>query len=227
MTVNLVSHPHVRAPPLHDGQWEIRQLFKQFATRSSGCPRSLAAPRPEMRAAGYRDEMGNRDEHCRIKPHRDTVMAVDAYRGGSLEDTDGPDRVDRAPSAEADGVRCWSPRVTFDRCHRRAGSVRCCRGRGRLRPGLDLSQLSRVIPSPRVSAGAPGARIGQAGARRRGRAHLRRVDDQERVPAFVAIEHDPIVAVEADAPVRLELDDLGEDDLLGEPAVPGTRRSAR
>jgi len=35
--------------------------------------------------------MGNRDEHCRIKPHRDTVMAVwEAYRGGSLAEIDGP-----------------------------------------------------------------------------------------------------------------------------------------
>ena len=35
--------------------------------------------------------MGNRDEHCRIRPHRDTVMAVwEAYRGGALAETDGP-----------------------------------------------------------------------------------------------------------------------------------------
>jgi hypothetical protein len=35
--------------------------------------------------------MGNRDEHCRIRPHRDTVMAVwEAYRGGQLSETDGP-----------------------------------------------------------------------------------------------------------------------------------------
>jgi hypothetical protein len=40
---------------------------------------------------GYCDEMGNRDEHCRIRPHRDTVMAVwEAYRGGELMETDGP-----------------------------------------------------------------------------------------------------------------------------------------
>jgi hypothetical protein len=35
--------------------------------------------------------MGNRDEHCRIRPHRDTVMAVwEAYRSGDLAETDGP-----------------------------------------------------------------------------------------------------------------------------------------
>jgi hypothetical protein len=36
--------------------------------------------------------MGNRDEHCRIRPHRDTVMAVwEAYRGGTeLVETNGP-----------------------------------------------------------------------------------------------------------------------------------------
>jgi hypothetical protein len=41
---------------------------------------------------GYCDEMGNRDEHCRIRPHRDTVMAVwEAYRGGTeLVETNGP-----------------------------------------------------------------------------------------------------------------------------------------
>ena len=51
------------------------------------------------------------------------------------------------------------------------------------------------------------------------RAHLRRVGDEQGVPALVAVEHDPVVAVQADAPVRLELDDLGEDDLLAEEPV--------
>jgi hypothetical protein len=73
-------------------QWEIRQLFKQIRHeifRVSPFFGSFLAPK--CVPLGYCDEMGNRDEHCRIRPHRDTVMAVwEAYRGGELAETDGP-----------------------------------------------------------------------------------------------------------------------------------------
>jgi hypothetical protein len=42
--------------------------------------------------------MANRDEHCRIRPHRDTVMAVwEAYRSGDLAETSGPVVPDSSP----------------------------------------------------------------------------------------------------------------------------------
>jgi hypothetical protein len=74
-------------------QWEIRQLFKQIRHeifRVSPFFGSFLAPK--CVPLGYCDEMGNRDEHCRIRPHRDTVMAVwEAYRGGTeLVETNGP-----------------------------------------------------------------------------------------------------------------------------------------
>ncbi len=93
MTVNLRQLIHMSGLRLCTmAQWEIRQLFKQIrheVFRVSPFFGSFLAPK--CVPLGYCDEMGNRDEHCRIKPHRDTVMAVwDAYRGGTLSETDGP-----------------------------------------------------------------------------------------------------------------------------------------
>ena len=62
-------------------QWEIRQLFKQIRHeifRVSPFFGSFLAPK--CVPLGYCDEMGNRDEHCRIRPHRDTVMLEDIVR---------------------------------------------------------------------------------------------------------------------------------------------------
>jgi hypothetical protein len=93
MTVNLRQLIHMSGLRLCTmAQWEIRQLFKQIRHeifRVSPFFGSFLAPK--CVPLGYCDEMGNRDEHCRIRPHRDTVMAVwDAYRGGELAETDGP-----------------------------------------------------------------------------------------------------------------------------------------
>jgi hypothetical protein len=93
MTVNLRQLIHMSGLRLCTmAQWEIRQLFKQIrheVFRVSPFFGSFLVPK--CVPLGYCDEMGNRDEHCRIKPHRDTVMAVwDAYRGGTLAETDGP-----------------------------------------------------------------------------------------------------------------------------------------
>ena len=93
MTVNLRQLIHMSGLRLCTmAQWEIRQLFKQIRHeifRVSPFFGSFLAPK--CIPLGYCDEMGNRDEHCRIRPHRDTVMAVwEAYRGGELEEKDGP-----------------------------------------------------------------------------------------------------------------------------------------
>ena len=100
MTVNLRQLIHMSGLRLCTmAQWEIRQLFKQIRHeifRVSPFFGSFLVPK--CVPLGYCDEMGNRDEHCRIKPHRDTVMAVwDAYRAGSLEETDGPVVPDTSP----------------------------------------------------------------------------------------------------------------------------------
>jgi hypothetical protein len=93
MTVNLRELIHMSGLRLCTmAQWEIRQLFKQIRHemfRVSPFFGSFLAPK--CVPLGYCDEMGNRDEHCRIRPHRDTVMAVwEAYRSGDLAETDGP-----------------------------------------------------------------------------------------------------------------------------------------
>jgi hypothetical protein len=100
MTVNLRQLIHMSGLRLCTmAQWEIRQLFKQIrheVFRVSPFFGSFLAPK--CVPLGYCDEMGNRDEHCRIKPHRDTVMAVwDAYRAGGLEEVDGPVVAETSP----------------------------------------------------------------------------------------------------------------------------------
>jgi thymidylate synthase (FAD) len=94
MTVNLRQLIHMSGLRLCTmAQWEIRNLFKQIRHeifRVSPFFGSFLAPK--CVPLGYCDEMGNRDEHCRIRPHRDSVMAVwDAYRRGDL--AEGPEPV--------------------------------------------------------------------------------------------------------------------------------------
>ena len=93
MTVNLRQLIHMSGLRLCTmAQWEIRQLFKQIRHeifRVSPFFGSFLAPK--CIPLGYCDEQGNRDEHCRIKPHRDSVMAVwDAYRKGDLLELSEP-----------------------------------------------------------------------------------------------------------------------------------------
>jgi len=93
MTVNLRQLIHMSGLRLCTmAQWEIRQLFKQIRHeifRVSPFFGSFLAPK--CVPLGYCDEMGNRDEHCRIRPHKDSVMAVwESYRSGELTETNGP-----------------------------------------------------------------------------------------------------------------------------------------
>ena len=93
MTVNFRQLIHMSGLRLCTmAQWEIRQLFKQIRHeifRVSPFFGSFLAPK--CVPLGYCDEAGNRDEHCRIKPHRDSVMAVwEAYRRGALQELSEP-----------------------------------------------------------------------------------------------------------------------------------------
>ena len=77
MTANLRALIHMSGLRLCTmAQWEIRRLFQlirheifDVSARSSG---SFLAPK--CVPLGYCDEMGNRDEHCPIRPHKDNVL---------------------------------------------------------------------------------------------------------------------------------------------------------
>ncbi len=104
MTVNFRQLIHMSGLRLCTmAQWEIRQLFKQIrheVFRVSPFLGSFLAPK--CVPLGYCDEAGNRDEHCRIKPHRDSVMAVwDAYRKGDVVEVSEPILPETSP---------WKPR---------------------------------------------------------------------------------------------------------------------
>ena len=209
MTVNLRQLIHMSGLRLCTmAQWEIRQLFKQIRHeifRVSPFFGSFLAPK--CIPLGYCDEMGNRDEHCRIRPHRDTVMAVwEAYRGGELTETDGPVVPETSPFRPR-------PRRTPVPDHLRRRRARASRGHGQRVRRRRRPRLSRAL----VVGGDPVAQreaaqllfrlVGRALAlRHQEGVHPARIDDQQRVPALVAIEHDPIVAMEADRPVGLQLD---------------------
>ena len=170
MTVNLRQLIHMSGLRLCTmAQWEIRQLFKQIRHeifRVSPFFGSFLVPK--CVPLGYCDEMGNRDEHCRIKPHRDTVMAVwDAYRSARSRRPMVRSCRTRARSARSrDGSRCRWPRATFDPPPTELLGAAARAGR-RLRPGLIRPQLSG--DDPIAEGEAPqllGARIGQAAAPR-------------------------------------------------------------
>jgi thymidylate synthase (FAD) len=81
---NLVMTTNLRALILMSGlrlctmaQWEIRRLFqliRQEIFQVSPFLGSFLAPK--CVPLGYCDEMGNRDQHCPIRPHKDNVLAA-------------------------------------------------------------------------------------------------------------------------------------------------------
>jgi thymidylate synthase (FAD) len=78
MTANLRALIHMSGLRLCTmAQWEIRRLFQlvrhEVFTVSPFLGSFLA---PKCVALGYCDEMGNRDEHCPIRPHKDTVLGA-------------------------------------------------------------------------------------------------------------------------------------------------------
>ena len=167
MTVNLRQLIHMSGLRLCTmAQWEIRQLFKQIRHeifRVSPFFGSFLAPK--CVPLGYCDEMGNRDEHCRIRPHRDTVMAVwEAYRSGELAETDGPVVPETSPFRPT--TRRTPVPVTRRGEPARAAGGGCQRVSRRRRPGLvvggdpvaerEAAQLLVALVAQRGWPGPPG-----------------------------------------------------------------------
>jgi thymidylate synthase (FAD) len=84
MTVNLRELIHRSGLRLCTmAQWEIRRLFKQIRHEVFAVSPFLGGFLvPKCVPLGYCDEAGNRDEHCRIRPHKDTVLAAWAEKAG-------------------------------------------------------------------------------------------------------------------------------------------------
>jgi thymidylate synthase (FAD) len=78
MTTNLRALIHMSGLRLCTmAQWEIRRLFqliRQEIFQVSPFLGSFLAPK--CVPLGYCDEMGNRDQHCPIRPHKDNVLAA-------------------------------------------------------------------------------------------------------------------------------------------------------
>jgi thymidylate synthase (FAD) len=78
MTTNLRALIHMSGLRLCTmAQWEIRRLFQLIRHEIFGVSPFLGSfLAPKCVALGYCDEMGNRDEHCPIRPHKDTVLGA-------------------------------------------------------------------------------------------------------------------------------------------------------
>lgn len=82
MTTNLRALIHMSGLRLCTmAQWEIRRLFQLIRHEIFGVSPFLGSfLAPKCVALGYCDEMGNRDEHCPIRPHKDKVLGAWAER---------------------------------------------------------------------------------------------------------------------------------------------------
>ncbi len=78
MTANLRALIHMSGLRLCTmAQWEIRRLFQLIRHEVFAVSPFLGSfLAPKCVALGYCDEMGNRDEHCPIRPHRDSVLGA-------------------------------------------------------------------------------------------------------------------------------------------------------
>src|SRR5258705_4196632 len=78
MTVNLRAMIHMSGLRLCTmAQWEIRRLFQLIRHEIFQVSPFLGSfLAPKCVPLGYCDEMGNRDEHCPIRPHKDNVLAA-------------------------------------------------------------------------------------------------------------------------------------------------------
>jgi len=78
MTANLRALIHMAGLRLCTmAQWEIRRLFQLIRHEVFAVSPFLGSfLAPKCVPLGYCDEMGNRDEHCPIRPHKETVLAA-------------------------------------------------------------------------------------------------------------------------------------------------------
>ncbi len=78
MTANLRALIHMSGLRLCTmAQWEIRRLFQLIRHEVFAVSPFLGSfLAPKCVPLGYCDEMGNRDEHCPIRPHRDSVLGA-------------------------------------------------------------------------------------------------------------------------------------------------------
>jgi thymidylate synthase (FAD) len=76
MTTNLRALIHMSGLRLCTmAQWEIRRLFQLIRHEIFSVSPFLGSfLAPKCVPLGYCDEMGNRDEHCPIRPHKDRVL---------------------------------------------------------------------------------------------------------------------------------------------------------
>jgi thymidylate synthase (FAD) len=78
MTTNLRALIHMSGLRLCTmAQWEIRRLFQLIRHEVFAVSPFLGSfLAPKCVPLGYCDESGNRDEHCPIRPHKDTVLGA-------------------------------------------------------------------------------------------------------------------------------------------------------
>ncbi|MCI0347068.1 MAG: FAD-dependent thymidylate synthase [Chloroflexi bacterium] len=85
MTANLRALIHMSGLRLCTmAQWEIRRLFQLIRHEIFAVSPFLGSfLAPKCVPLGYCDEMNNRDEHCPIRPHKDTVLAAWAEKSAA------------------------------------------------------------------------------------------------------------------------------------------------
>ena len=89
MTTNLRALIHMSGLRLCTmAQWEIRRLFQLVRHEVFAVSPFLGSfLAPKCVPLGYCDEAGNRDEHCPIRPHRDTVLGAWAEKARAAKAT--------------------------------------------------------------------------------------------------------------------------------------------
>ena len=87
MTANLRALIHMSGLRLCTmAQWEIRRLFQLIRHEIFAVSPFLGSfLAPKCVPLGYCDEMNNRDGHCPIRPHKDTVLAAWAEKSAAAK----------------------------------------------------------------------------------------------------------------------------------------------
>jgi thymidylate synthase (FAD) len=90
MTANLRALIHMSGLRLCTmAQWEIRRLFQLIRHEVFAVSPFLGSfLAPKCVPLGYCDEMGNRDGHCPIRPHRDDVLGAWAEKASAARAAD-------------------------------------------------------------------------------------------------------------------------------------------